>query len=322
MTYVTEPTAVFGIDIGKRELWVQRDGETSTQRLPNTVRAVRAWLASVPAGALLVMEATNTFHELLATSAHAAGLQVVVLNPRRSWHYARSIGQRGKTDRVDAAMLARFGAHEWTTLHRWQPATAGNARVAQLLRRRAALMKAKVALGQSLSTLRELQSLRRQTDQALARMIQRLDVLIVQAVTDDVQLAPLHQLLQTIVGVGPVVAAQLAQALTRLPWRTPDAFIAYTGLDPRPDDSSERHGRRTLTKYGPPLLRHLLFLAAMSAVKTALWKPIYAALRARGLETTEALVIVARRIARIAFAMFKSGQAFKPQQLTPAARLA
>jgi transposase len=122
-------------------------------------------------------------------------------------------------------------------------------------------------------------------------------------------------LLQSIVGVGPLVAAQLAQALTRLPWERCEAFIAHTGLDPRPRDSGEHRGRRRITKHGPPMLRHLLFMAAMSASKTSLWKPIYAALRQRGLASTQALVVLARRIARIAFAMFHSGQPFNPQRL-------
>src|SRR5262252_3355124 len=99
MTYVTEPSAVFGIDIGKREVVVERFDEPRLQRIPNTLKPLRVWLARVPADALLVMEATNTYHELLAALAYALGLQVVVLNPHRSWHYARAIGKRGKTDR-------------------------------------------------------------------------------------------------------------------------------------------------------------------------------------------------------------------------------
>jgi transposase len=315
MTYVTEPSAVFGIDIGKREVVVERFGELRLQRLANEVRPLRAWLATLPAGALLVMEATNTYHELLAALAHALGLQVVVLNPSRSWHYARAIGKRGKTDPVDAAMLAQFGAHEWRKLLRWQPASSGNTRVARLLRRRNRLMSAKVALTQSLGTMKELNRIRRDAKHALDALIKRVDALILQAVAQDPELTKLHQLLQSIVGVGPIVAAQLAQALTRFPWAKDEAFIAYTGLDPRPDDSSTHRGRRKLTKHGPPMLRHLLHLAAMSASKTRLWKPAYLALRARGLHTTEAFVVIARRLARIAFAIFRSGQPFDPNRL-------
>ena len=317
MTHVTKPTAVFGADIAKDEVMVQRHGESATQRLPNTLKPLGAWLTQLPPGALLVMEATNTYHELLATLAHAAGVQVVVLNPRRTWHYARSLGVRGKTDRVDTETLTDFGANQWQRLHCWEPPSAGNARLAKLLRRRGKLVHAKVALRQSLATVKELNTLRGQTERALTQIIDRIDLLIINAVSQDEQLARLHRLLQTIVGVGPILAAQLAQALTRMHWSNEDAFVAYTGLDPRPKDSGKHRGRRKLTKYGPPMLRHLLFMGAMSAIKTPLYKPQYRALRDRGLQTTQALVVVARRIARIAFAMFNTGEVFDPQRLAP-----
>jgi transposase len=316
MSYVTKPSAIFGADIAKAKVMVQRRGDSAVQQLPNAPKALAAWVSQLPPGALLVMEATNTYHELLATLAHAAGVQVVVLNPRCTWHYARSLGVRGKTDRVDTETLTDYGANQWHRLHRWEPPSAGNARVAKLLRRRAKLMQAKVATGQSLSTMKELNTLRRQNERALMRIIEQIDRLIIQAASQDEQLAPLYRRLQTIVGVGPVLAAQLAQALTRMRWSKQDSFIAYSGLDPRPKDSGTHRGRRQLTKYGPPMLRHLLYMGAMSAIKTALYRPIYQELRKR-LESTEALVVIARRIARIAFAMFKTGAAFDPKRLEP-----
>lgn len=314
MSYVNEPSTVVGIDIGKAEVAVCDDDE-AVQSKANQLQALSRWLRELPAGALLVMEATNTYHELLATLAHARGLQVVVLDPRRSWHYARATGQRGKSDRPDARLLRRYGRHEWRKLRLWQPPTEGNARLAKLLARRAKILSARVALEQSLSTVTELRPIRLQAQRALRTMIKRLDLLILTQVKQDAELAALHRLLQSIVGVGPLVAAQLAQALTRLPWERCEAFIAHTGLDPRPNDSGQHRGRRRITKHGPPMLRHLLYMAAMSASKTALWKPAYKALRNRGLASTQALVVLARRIARIAFAMFHSGQPFEPQRL-------
>jgi hypothetical protein len=43
-----------------------------------------------------------------------------------------------------------------------------------------------------------------------------------------------------------------------------DAFVAFTGLDPRPDDSGQHHGKRRLSKRGPTELCRLLYLAALS----------------------------------------------------------
>jgi hypothetical protein len=69
-----------------------------------------------------------------------------------------------------------------------------------------------------------------------------------------------------------------------------------------------------LTKHGPGLLRCLLYSAAMAASHSKLFKPLYSALLARGLEATEALVVLARKLARIAMALFKSGATFQAEK--------
>lgn len=55
---------------------------------------------------------------------------------------------------------------------------------------------------------------------------------------------------------------------------------------------------------GPSELRRLLYVAAMSAKKTKVWKPLFEHYRAKGLSSTAALVILARRIARTAWSMY------------------
>ena len=80
--------------------------------------------------------------------------------------------------------------------------------------------------------------------------------------------------------------------------KSADAFVAFTGLDPRPDDSGQHRGKRRLSKRGPAELRRLLYMAAMSAINTKTWRPLYEHYRAKGLSSTATLVILARRIAR------------------------
>jgi transposase len=74
-------------------------------------------------------------------------------------------------------------------------------------------------------------------------------------------------------------------------------------------------GKRRLSKRGPAELRRLLFNAAMAAARTRVWKPVYEHYRARGLPTTAALVILARKIARIAWSIHRYHTSFDPQRL-------
>ena len=117
-------------------------------------------------------------------------------------------------------------------------------------------------------------------------------------------------------GVGPIIGTALVNTLERVPVKSADAFVAFTGLDPRPDDSGQHRGKRRLSKRGPAELRRLLYLAAMSAAKTKTWRPLYERYRAKGLSSTATLVILARRIARTAWSMHTHKTTFDVERLT------
>ena len=118
--------------------------------------------------------------------------------------------------------------------------------------------------------------------------------------------------MRSIPGIGLLTSAALLNVFERVPSARADAVVAYSGLDPRPCDSGQKRGKRRLSKRGPAELRRLLFNAAMSAAKTRTWKPYYLRERAKGLPSTAALVALARRLLRVAFALFKNQQSFNP----------
>ena len=158
----------------------------------------------------------------------------------------------------------------------------------------------------------ELKALRKRFDQVIARIDQRVKELV--EANPDRKQHVTH--LRTIYGVGPVVSAALVNTLERVPLKSADAFVAFTGLDPRPDDSGQHRGKRRLSKRGPSELRRLLYVAAMSAKKTNAWKPLFEHYRAKGLSTTAALVILAPRIARTAWSIYTYKTEFDPARLT------
>jgi transposase len=87
---------------------------------------------------------------MLADAAHKLGFVVFVLNPKDARHYAKAVGLRGKTDRVDAELIARMVAHEHTKLHPWIPPRAEQREMARLIKRRAKLSSLRQALAMSL----------------------------------------------------------------------------------------------------------------------------------------------------------------------------
>ncbi len=305
-----------GADVDSRSIMIADAARAfAPHRIANERRAIRAWLRTVPPGSRLGLEATGAYHELLADLAHRAGLQVFVLNAREVRRYAQGLGRRGKTDRIDAEVIARYVAHEHTELHAYLPPSKAQRALARLIKRRAKLVTLKGMLTQSLRGLPGVHTELQQVTARLERLIGHLEVLMQRALE---QLPAAHQAAQhcrTIPGVGPLGSTCLGYTLTRVPYANSDAVIAHTGFDPRPADSGQKHGRRRLSRRGPGELRRVLFNCGMAAAKTPLWRPYYQAQRAKGLSSTAAIVILSRKLVRIAFALNKHNRDFDPAQV-------
>jgi transposase len=305
-----------GVDVAKDQVVVACDDTSFTPRsIRNCRTALSAWLRRLPAGSRIGLEATNVYHQCLADLAHALGFAVFVLNPKDLHHYAKGVGRRAKTDRVDAQVIARYVAHEHQKLHAYIPPSPEQHLMEQLLRRRARLVSLRVALQ---ATMAELGSCRAQSKAVVLQLdalVAALEAQLKQLLKHSETSRQAQLRLQSIPGVGLIVGAGLSVALQRLPFKSADAFVAFTGLDPRPCDSGKKVGRRRLSKRGPSELRRLLFNAAMAGSCTKAWKPFYQHHRQRGLASTEALIVLARKIARTAWSVFHHQTSFDPTRL-------
>lgn len=310
MAMKTVPT-VIGVDVAKAELAVYRADLDRLQVVNNSCQAIKAWLSTLPARSVLAIEATNVYHLEVIKQAHADGHPVYVVDGYRLNHYRQGIGKRAKTDASDARLLARYLAHERDGLQPWSPPPAAYRHLQQLLRRRAALVKMRVALRQSFDepalaamlkpVLAQLQQLEKQLERSLVR------------VAREAGLADSIKRCGALEGIGPLTACALNMAYLRGHFRHSDAFIAFLGLDVRVRDSGRSRGRRKLTKQGDPELRRLLHNAAMAASRSAIWKPFYQRHLDRGLTRTQALVALARKLARVAFALIRQKTDYQPQ---------
>ena len=226
-----------GADVAKDTIVVAcSEGSFPAREIASQRTAALAFLKSLPAGSRIGVESTGTYHELFADAAHQLGFLIFVLNPKDTRHYAKAVGLRGKTDRVDAELIARMIAHEHTKLHPWFPPTSQQREIDRLIKRRATLISLREAVAMSLHELNgfaaDLKVLRTRFNQPIARIDLRVKALI--------EASPERQQnftrLCTITGVGPVIGTALVNTLERVPVKSADAFVAFTGLDPRPDD--------------------------------------------------------------------------------------
>lgn len=308
------PTVFVGVDVSKARLDVAVAGQERVTQLANSHQAIDAWIRKLPEGAAIAVESTGAFHQLLVHRAHRAGVPIYVLNAKDVFFYAKTSGARAKTDRLDALIIAQYLAERHARLRPFVLPSPVVQALDKLLRQRSVVVDKRVALRLALKDCPVAQPLQ-QLEAAFEATLALLDNQIARLIASDQQLREGQALLRTITGFGVQSSALLAGLLSRFQFADSDSLVAYAGLDPKANDSGGKKGRRRLSKKGPPHLRRAMYLVAFAACHSKALKPFYQALKARGLATTEALNILARKLLRAAFAVWKTQEPFNPARL-------
>lgn len=296
---------IIGIDVAKAELVSYYEDSAQQHAFRNTKPEIQKWLGLQPANTAICVEATNVYHLDLVEMAYAKGFAVYVVDGFQLSNYRKGIGGRAKTDASDACLLARFLDREGSALRPWTPPPAVYGKLQSLLRRRAALVSARTSLMQSWGNEMSL----KEAFSSFAKHFDSLDLLIQKRLKMLVREAGLAEQVarcQKVEGIGFLTAVALVTAFIRGEFKSSDSYIAFLGMDLKVADSGQKSGRRCLTKRGCSEVRRLLHNAAMAASKTAAWKDVYGHYRSTGKATTQALVILSRKLARIAFALMKT----------------
>ena len=310
MTIPTSQTVV-GIDIAKAEIVVFRADLQTIESVKNDRAALKRWLKALPANSALAVEATNIYHLDTVELAHEMGHQVYVVDAYRVSHYRSGVGQRAKNDPCDARLLARYLASEQSKLRLWSPPPKAYTKLKSLLHRRATLIQNHSGLMLSWADeplLKKVQAAQqkafKQADQAIQKLLRK--------VSKEAGIENNIERCKAIEGVGELTATGLATTYMRGDFANSDAFVAFLGMDLAVDDSGKKNGVRHLTKKGDPEIRRLTHNAAMAASRSPKWKPFYESYLARGLSKTQALVALARKLCRVAFALMKNQSEYLP----------
>ena len=299
-----------GIDVAKHTSVVHDWETTETRDVPNQSDAIVAYLKSFQGPVQIAIESTSNYHRCWVELALARGFKVYLINPRQLAHYREVVNQRNKTDPADAWLLARFLKHEASQLRPYQPQDKQAEAVWSLLKRRAKVVDARKQLQQSFRDIQlSVQALLTQFKHLLQRIDQRIHRLI-QALGWNAD----YQRCLTIPGIGPLNAAALVAAYHRGIFANSDAFIAFIGMDVRVRESGGYKGKRKLTKRGEAEIRRLLYCATQPASSYSPFKAYYQQQIDKGLPKIAAKVILARKLARIAFSLMHNQQQFVTKQ--------
>lgn len=257
---------MIGIDVAKDELQVATpEGVRAWSNDPaghrQLVEALSAW--SVDS---IVLEATGGYERAVVAELAAAGLPVVVVNPRQVRDFARATGRLAKTDAIDARVLAEFG-RAVRPERRPLPSDQQQQLQAQLARRRQ-LVEMLTAEGNRLaqaSNQRVQRSIQR-VRQLLSRELAALEDELQQLIQQTPAWRERESLLRTVPGVGPQTALALLAELPELGTCSRQKIAALVGVAPLCRDSGRQRGQRTI-RGGRATIRAALYMATLVATR-------------------------------------------------------
>jgi transposase len=298
-----------GVDVSKERLDValrpsgecfgEANDERSVSRLIKRLTPLRCMR--------VVVEATGGYETVLVAAFWAAGLPVVVVNPRWVRAYAQSIGWLAKTDRIDARLLALYAERAELKLKSQPLPDQATRELKELCARRVDLLEMIDAERNRLehasgAVRREITS----HIEYLRKRLKRID----RDIDGAVRASPLwrhqNELLDTVPGVGPALRSSMLAWLPELGQLNRVEIAKLVGVAPLNDDSGKFHGRRHIAGGRAPL-RKTLYMATMGAMlHNAHLRAYYERLRANGKLHKVALVATMRKLLLILNAIVKT----------------
>jgi transposase len=294
-----------GIDVSKAQLDValRPEGQFSAANTETGIAQVLTRLQAV-SPTLVVLEATGGLEIPLTGALAAAGMPVVVVNPRQVRDFAKATGKLAKTDALDAQTLAQF-ADLIRPEPRPLPDKQTQALAALLTRRRQLVEMLTAERNRLMSVHTPVRKSLRTHIAWLQRAIQQTDTALTEAIRQSPVWCKKEALLQSTPGVGPVVTTTLLANLPELGTLTGKQISALVGVAPFNRDSGTLRGKRTVWG-GRAQVRAVLYMGALVATRfNPVIRTFYQRLCATGKAKKVALTACMRKLLIILNAMLK-----------------
>jgi len=299
-----------GIDISKDTLdayWLSNRKHKQFANSKTGLRALTHWIGQAEAS-LVVFEATGVYHRLLETGLATHDIPFARVNPRQARRFAEGTGQLAKTDRVDAAILARMGS--LLELGTDQPRSETQHDLKQLATARQALIKDRTAARARLQTAthpllkKQFASRLRQVERDIAQISATIEA----TVTADQDLAARAEILASIPGIARITAFALLIDMPELGRLSGKQVAGLAGLAPISRKSGKWQGKERI-QGGGASLRKAIYLPAVVATRfNPDMKAKYEQLTSAGKCRKLAITAVMRKLIVMANALLRDGR--------------
>lgn len=310
---------VIGIDVGKEKLDVNLSTEKKVRDWAND-EAGRAKLSNwvIEQGAsLVVVEASGGYETAIVSELVERGQEVALVNPTRVRSFARAEGTLAKTDKIDARVIARFGA----TMKPQSRVRRDEAQIAlnEKITRRRQLVLMRTSEKNRLHTASPVMQAHIANHIAwLQAEIEVLEEQISQSIEANPTWAETAKRVDSVPGIGFITAATLVADLPELGQLNRQKISALVGVAPFNHDSGKKRGKRRIFG-GRASVRSVLYMATLSAIRhNPVIKEFYHRLLDNGKLKKVALTACMRKLLVIINTMVKNGQDWNPQKSAPA----
>lgn len=309
----------YGIDISK-DVFDVMDELGAHHQYANNPSGFRKFTKQLRPDSHCVMEATGVYQQQLADYLYEHKILVSVVNPLVIKRFIQMNLRRIKTDKADAEMICKYAQQQDLMLYKPAPVYIKECRIIRenidlLLKSRTMLKNRKHAIEHKGAKHRLV------LINPIKKMIKELSIQI-QRLEDELELLvrthepDLYSRLQSIPGIGKSTALfmiVLSEGFKK--FESARQFTCYIGLSPVEKTSgSSLRGRSSISKQGNGKLRNLLFMCSFNACKSnAACKALYERIVAKGKSKKLALIAVANKLLRQAFAIAKSGLVYDAQ---------
>lgn len=302
-----------GIDVSKSVLDVSAYPSGNTWQVEYSAPGINALAEELAAlgPAVVVVEATGGLEISLTAALGVAGLPVAVVNPRQVRDFARATGRLAKTDKLDAQLLAQFGAMVQPSA-RPLPDAQHRELQAMVTRRQQLIEMLTAERNRSRRTTPRVRQHIEVHVQWLREQLRQVD----RDLEDFLRSSPLWQedakVLRSAPGVGPIVTATLIARLPELGSLNCKQVAALVGVAPFNRDSGTLRGKRTVWG-GRGAVRTALYMATLVATRhNPVLRALYQRLCDAGKPKKVALIACMRKLLIILNSMIKHHRTWNP----------
>jgi len=299
-----------GIDISKDTLdvfWLSGKEHRQFANNKTGLRSLILWIekARTP---LIVFESTGVYHRLLETCLADQDIAFTQVNPRQARRFAQGVGALAKTDRVDAAMLAKMGS--LLGMEPSKPKGIILHNLKELLTAKRALIKDRTAADARIATASQ-RIIKRQLSRRLRQIskdLEQIDEMLEGTILADANLGKRVEILTSIPGIGKATAFALIIEMPELGSLNGKQAAALAGLAPMSRQSGKWQGKERI-QGGRASLRKAIYLPAIVATRfNPDMKAKYKQLISNGKCKKQAFTAVMRKLIVLANALLRDGR--------------